>query len=175
VNITETIQRAIAATREVIPDYFESTLVMHRQGSGKEQGSVFVGFGSDKELEDALVAAEWESYSHPDVMEGCEAFRAPIEGLLGTVDLAALPGDHVVILEDPKETGQVSAVVRGVPAEKVAFCAIILGLEQEKTVVFTVHPGDPVRPSQVPAQDLAGKTVTVKEALELGLPIGKFA
>jgi len=109
-------------------------------------------------------------------MDGCFAFKAELPGQLGIIGLAGLPADAVVTLDDRKNTGKVSAVVEGVRGEEVPFTVLILGLEQGDEVVFTFHPGDPVRPSQVQAEPgLHGRTVTVSEALAMGLEMAKIA
>ena len=46
---------------------------------------------------------------------------------------------------------------------------LILGKEKGEEVVFTFHPGEPVRPTQLPAvPELVGKTVTMETAFLLG-------
>jgi hypothetical protein len=176
-NIQLRIAQAIDATRRIEHprDYWVNTLKQRVQGLGAA-GSVVVGVENVDELEKALEVAVWEKYSHPAVMAGTEAFiTKDIRGQLGVIDLVDLPGDAVVRLDDRKNTGKVSAVVSGVWGQDVDFTVLILGLEQGEEVVFTFHPGDPVNPSKVQATPgLHGKTVTVKEALEMGLETAKI-
>ncbi len=167
------IARAAETTRRVAPGYFEKTLAQRAELSGQAAGSLYEGI-STEELEHKLLSAEWESYSHEAVTPGCSAFKAPLPGRLGVVDLHGLPLDSVVTLDDRKNTAKVSAVVSGVRGEIVDFTVLILGLEQGEEVIFTLHPGDPVRPSQVQATPgLHGKTVSVREALDMGLTTAK--
>lgn len=170
------IRAAIEATREVVPGYFEGTLAQ-RAGASKEAVGSTVWDVDAEQLEQLLVDAQWEPYSHPAVAEGCEAFKTSIHGgFLGVIRLDELSPDFPVTLDDRKDTGKVSAIVKGQQGETVDFLVLILGQEQGREVVFTFHPGDPVKPSQVEAsQGLHGKEVTVAEALALGLETAKIA
>jgi hypothetical protein len=46
--------------------------------------------------------------------------------------------------------------------------------EHEVEVCFTVHPGEPCRESKVPAEGLHGKSITVQQALDMGLHTAKI-
>lgn len=173
-NACDRIALAWAALREIDPGYLAATLAQRVELSGEAAGSVYEGVDAS-ELERKLLAADWEPYSHPAVMSGCTAFKAALPGRLGVVDLATLPPDAVVTLDDRKNTGTVSAVVSGVRGEMVDFTVAILGLEGEREIVFTFHPGDPVSPSQVPATGLHGQQVTVSKARGMGLETAKIA
>jgi hypothetical protein len=173
-NIQTRIAQAISTTRRIVPGYFEKTLAQRLPKTGA--GSVVVGLENAEELETALINADWESYSHPAVMAGTEAFiTKDIRGQYGVISLADLPADAVVTLDDRKDTGMVSAVVKGVRGRDVDFTVLILGPEQGEEVVFTFHPGDPVNPSRVQAvPGLHGKAVTVSQALGMGLETVKI-
>lgn len=171
--IQERIKKAMETTLQVVPGYLENTLDQRAEKSGKAAGSIYEGM-TRVELQLALLTAKWESYSHPAVMQGCEAFKASIPGRLGIVSLTDLPSNTVVTLDDRKNTGKVSAVVRGVRGPKVDFTVLILGQEQGQEVIFTFHPGDPVRPSSVEATPgLHGKQITAAEAIGMGLEMAK--
>lgn len=170
------IKEAIESTKElsktgvIPPQYFENTLAS-RQPNGF--GSRFAEAKSEKDL----VEADWTEYQHPAVMAGCTAFRAPIPGVLGVVRLEDLPKDLPVVLDDEKETGQVSAEVNrdAISSEigEVDYTVIILGEEGGREIVFTFHPGDPIRPSVIPAEGNVGKAMTVAEAIQLGFDYAK--
>lgn len=165
---------AIEATRKVAPGYFEKTLAQRAGLSQEAAGSVYE-MVDESQLEQMLLTADWEEYSHTAVMSGCTAFIAELPGRLGVIELASLPSDKVVTLDDRKDTGMVSAVVQDVRGENVPFTVLILGLEQGVEVVFTFHPGDPVRPSQVQHEaGMHGRQVTVSEALSMGLETAKI-
>jgi len=173
-NINTRIAQAIDAIRRLMPGYFEKTVAGRLPETGA--GSIVDGFESAEELEKALVAASWESYSHPAVMAGTEAFiTKDVRGKLGMIDLVDLPAGTFVTLDDRKRTGKVSCTVEGVRGEDVDFTVIILGKHEGEEVVFTFHPGDPVDPSQVQVEPgMHGKQVAVAEALGMGLAKAKI-
>jgi hypothetical protein len=173
-NIRTRIAQAIDATRRVIPEYFEKTLEQRLPQNGA--GSIVRGLYQADELEAALRGANWETYSHPALLAETEAFiTKDIQGQLGLVDLVDLPADAIVRLDDRKDTGKVSAVYTGRRGKDVDFTVLILGREEGEEVVFTFHPGDPIRPSQVQATPgLHGREVTVSKALGMGLEIAKI-
>ena len=172
---SDRIAKAAETTRRVVPGYFEKTLAQRAELSGMAVGSVYErvdGF----ELERMLLAQKWEEYSHPAVMPGCVAFKAPLPGRLGIVDLSTLPEDAIVTLDDRKNTGKVSAIVEGARGPIQDFTILMLGDEKGEEVIFTFHPGDPVRPSQVQCElNMHGQQVTVAQALEMGLTTAKVA
>jgi hypothetical protein len=173
-NIQSRIALAITTTREVIPGYFEKTLAQRAELSGKAVGSIFESV-DEIGLEKMILSSEWEEYSHPAVMDGCVAYKAAIPGRLGIVELSQLPANTVVRLDDRKSTGQVSCVISGARGEIVPFTVLILGPEQGKEVVFTFHPGDPIRASQVQNEPgMHGREITVAEALAMGLATAKI-
>mgnify|MGYP001577513979 FL=1 len=173
-QIQTRIRQAVGTTRKVVPGYFEKTLAMRAELSGESSGSVYLGV-TPSGLEEKILAAEWEPYSHPSVAPECVAFKAPLEGQIGMADLRCLPPDTTVTLDDRKQTANVSATIKGVRGTKARFSVLILGPEQGEEVVFTFHPGDPVVPSKVKVEPgMHGKTVTVAEALVMGLETAKI-
>lgn len=162
------ISAAIAATRIVAPGYFEKCLAQRCSGAGSSYPLTV------EELEKALLTAPWEPYAHPDVMQGCSAFRAPLAGTFGLVDLRSVPAETPVTLADPKGTGFVECEVEGAKLAPVDFTVIILGQEKDQEVVFTFHPGDPVRPSRLPSEGRSGQATTAGAALALGFVWGKL-
>jgi len=98
-----------------------------------------------------------------------------LKGRLGIIELASLPTNTVVTLDDRKNTGKVSATVKGVLGPEVDFTVIILGIENGMEVVFTFHPGAPVSPSQVQCElGMHDKQVSIAEALGMGLTMAKI-
>lgn len=176
-ELTERVRKAIASTKRCLPDYWEATLAQRSLLSGRAVGSVYQGITPDQ-IESMVLTAEWEPYEHPSIMIGCTAAIARLPGRLGLVRLDELPDDKPVYLLDPKGTRQCSAVVAGVVGPWVPFSVLILGIEKlddgsEVEIVFTFHPGDPVRASELPAQGNAGR-VSVAEAIALGFELGKI-
>ena len=172
-NYHDRIAQAVGNIKRIDSDYWNATL-SQRAEFGNPAGSMVLGV-TPKELEQLLLDAVWESYSHESIEEGCAGFCAPIKGRLGVIPLASLPSDTLVTLDDRKNTGKVSATVQGVLGAEVDFIVIILGIEDGVEIVFTFHPGEPVRPSQVQAQPgMHGRSVTVLKALDMGLETVKI-
>lgn len=169
------IQNAINNTKTAAPGYFEKTLAQRAGLDKMACGSVYEGVTAS-ELEQKLLSLEWETYTHPAIQSGSSAFKAGMPGRLGVIELATMPADTKVTLDDRKNTGTVSAVVEGIRGPQVDFTILILGMEKGIEVVFTFHPGEPVSPSKVQASPgMHGKKVTVAEALALGLKTAKIA
>ncbi|MFZ1736059.1 MAG: hypothetical protein WAU31_03935, partial [Candidatus Moraniibacteriota bacterium] len=134
-SINARIISAVEAIKDLDSAYWQQTLTQRLPGGA---GSQVLGVSDAVSLEKALLAAHWESYSHEAVQEGCCAFvTRDLAGRLGIVELASLPSDTIVILDDRKSTGKVSATVKGVLGPECDFVVMILGIEGGKEVVFT--------------------------------------
>lgn len=140
--------QAMDNTDKFLHDYFINTL-KQRVGDGS-CGSVFIGPNTTDELEYSLRHADWKPYTHPSIAEGCKGFIThDLRGHLGIVALADLPPETMVTLDDRKNTGTISATVCGAVGPVVNYAVGIVGLEDGRPVVYTVHPGDPISPSKV--------------------------
>lgn len=155
--------------------YIAETLKSRTAGPDSS-GSTF----DETQTVQSLIEANWEPYEHPAVLKGCTAFKAPIPGMLGVVDLAQFPSMTMVKLVDPK--GTAGTYGGGLMAELplkledqliVDFSVIILGPEDGKEVVYTFHPGDPIRPTMVDKAKWKNETVNIVQALERGFRYGK--
>lgn len=179
-NVTNRIKSAIKNTKDLFGDYFDSVVKQRSPKTGC--GSVvtsFLGNPVYDGIEHLCFCDAWEGWeeypSCPNLMSGCTAFiNKDIGGELGIVPLSSLPPDAKVVLDDSKGTGFVSATVKGQRGHHVDFVVAILGQEQGKEVLFTFHPGNPCVPSSVKAEGLHGKTVTAREAMDLGLETAKI-
>jgi hypothetical protein len=155
------------------PGYWANTLAS-RQPSGN--GSRF----HETVTEETLLSVEWSEITDQVSagIPGCRYFKSPLPGKLGVVALNVLPEKCQVTLADPKGTGKISVEIDRASLEgemaDVDFTVLIIGLEEGKDVVFTFHPGMPIRPSSIPAEGLAGKVVSVTEAINLGLQYAKI-
>ena len=171
---TNIIRDAIRATKALIPEYWDKTLASRQPGS--PLGSRFL----ETVTEETLLGLQWTDATDevaPEVrMEGCTYFTTQeLGGVMGVVPLAELQPLDVVRLDDSKGTGAVSAVIpREACLASVDFTTLIVGPEQGEQVVFTLHPGPAIRASQVPAEGNHGRSVTVAEALSLGLEFAKI-
>lgn len=127
------------------------------------------------ELEEKIKNADWQEVVHPDVMPGCTAFKANIPGLLGIMPIQELPEEADLYTIDTKHTGFIGIGCTGVQKMPVGYSYLILGMEGDLEVVFTFHPGEPVRPSEVETAEIpAGKKITKEEALAMGFSLCKY-
>ena len=167
-NNAERITSAINAIKNLLPEYWESTV--SSRTPGKSVGSVFTFEDVEKVLfQDRL--NDWEEYGEcPNLMPGCVAFTLrDVNGHLGVVELSELDPTLLLDVIDNKKTGKAKLLAHIGIGPKTDFATLILGEEQGKEVVFTFHPGAPVRPSEIPVDALEGeKQLTVKKAIELG-------
>jgi len=175
-TVSNRIQAGIEAMKAIDSAYWQQTLKQRLAAGGA--GSIVDGYDSTEELEKALKAASWTEYSpSEDVADpACVYFKTQdLGGRVGVIDLGSLSDDSVVVLDDRKNTGKVSAVIEGVLGAQVSYIVAILGIENGVEVIFTFHPGEPVNPSKVQAQPgLHGKTVSVAQAMKMGLSTAKI-
>lgn len=142
------VASAIARTTQAVPGYFENTVKSRLlDGTGSGYCTRNARF-----LVDMLLGAAWIPAEHPDVLQDCLAYKAVLPGLRtrnGVLGIDRLAPGTLVTVEDAKATGFLSAVVEIPPGEFDAEPVetwIILGVEQGAEVVFTFHPGEPVKP-----------------------------
>ena len=168
------INAIIDTTKKFFGEYFERTCAQ-RLASGA--GSIFEGINSVEEMEKALRTANWSEATHPDVMPECKAYKTTdIEGgRLGLIRIEDLPEDVKIIASDPKGTGKVSMTVHGELGPAAEETWLITGMEEGHEIVFTFHPGEPVRPSILEVKDCPNGTVlSKKEAINLGFDFAKI-
>lgn len=162
------IEEIIIKTKTQLTDHWNRT-VSSRLSTGS-MGSRYPQHEDPESLEQTLVGAEWEEYSHPAI-SGAVGWKANIPGEIGMVSLDDLDDDCEVQLVDPKKTGFLSAVVEGDNYVPTAFTVMIIGDNNGDLVVYTFHPGDPVERSSITGEE---RTTTVKEARELGFGLAKI-
>ena len=174
-KIQQRIHSAILNTQEAVPGYFEKTCSQRLAATGC--GSILEdGIKTMEDIQRALTSANWVEFHHHDLIPGTTAFKtSDIVGRLGVVSLDGMNDESVVTLDDRKNTGKVSCTIKGTLGPKVDHTVIILGDEGGKEVVFTFHPGDPVRASQVTCEPgMHGQERTVRQAREMGLTTAKI-
>lgn len=165
------VTSAIDAIKKMDAKYWQSTLEQ-RLVSGMGSRTYFADVTT---LEEALRGAEWEEYSHPDIMEGCRGyFTTQIPGLLGVVNLHDLDPSTPISWEDPKDTGKVTPVIEDKLHHTMEFTVLIVGPEYEEEVVYTFHPGAPVRPSSVELEDDGTTEYFVGDAIRMGCGYAKL-
>lgn len=164
------VNNAISATRMLdCGDYWRKTLNSRlSEGSGSR-----TMFGDPVELEAALRNVDWRPYQHEAIGPDCVAFVCDLPGLLGVFPI--IDTDRIR-LSDPKGTGKICGEFIGgsMRMPHVGYTVIILGKEDGEEVVFTFHPGPPIRASEVEADPaLVGRNVLGTFAKELGLVFAK--
>lgn len=166
------VGNAISNTKKLVPGYFENTCKNRLNGG---VGSIYDQFDSVEELEKALLKADWTETTHPDVMAGCRVFKTNLEGRFGLVKISDLSDDTKLIADDSKHTGKVAMTVKGIRGMIVPETYLIIGKEDGVDVVFTFHPGEPVRPSIVEVSKLNhGCVISKSEARNLGFDYAKI-
>ena len=174
VQDTSEVRSALAKTQTYLSDYFENTCKQRLAGG---VGSVYDGIEEIADMEDALYSAYWKKAEHPDVMPGCQAYvtKDIKGGHLGLLKIADLPDGAVITASDPKGTGKVSMTVTGEKGPEVEETWLIVGNEDGHNVVYTFHPGEPVRPSVVEVKDCPnGTKLTKEQAIALGFDLAKI-
>ena len=146
-----------------------------RNPSKESEGSTFRKAQSPQSLKDA----NWSEYNHPDVKAPAVAFKAPIDGWFGIIELSEVdPETPVEIVKAHKGALEEAACI--IPASSVSrpeadFTTILLGPGGDKEIVWTFFPGPPIAPSSMPwTQELADSVTTVGDALDAGFKYGKL-
>ena len=167
------VNSALDTLKSIDPTYFNSMLEQRLSGAGA--GSIVSDCYTVDVMEAKLRNASWIPHQHPALVEGTVGFETTdITGYYGIYNLNELHPSKLVTLDDRKNTGNVSAIVHGGLGNFTRYTMIILGKEDDKEIVFTFHPGEPVSPSTVPASGMHGKVITIAEAMALGLTTAKI-
>ena len=149
---TAEVWAAIEATVNTVPGYFEG----HCAGrSATGDGSTCWRWGKAcpdaGSVLDALLDVIWMKYDGcPNLMAGCRAFKAAIPGTIDLRQVSNLADDTPVRWVDPGHGYQYPTIV-GDAGDYVDYTTLIVGPEAGVNVVYTFHPGDPLRPAHVPA------------------------
>jgi hypothetical protein len=172
-DLQKRLLEVIDSTKKYFPDYWQS--VLKQRCESTHVGSYYT-VRPESELEnvlrEAIVKEDVMPLTSDLVMSGCEAFTFRFGGYVG---IKPIKETETYQLLDPKNTGYVDAV-----SDKVTECTyslfttIILGQEDGREVVFMFHPGEPIKPSRIPAEGNIGRTITGKEALEMGFKFAKL-
>ena len=182
------VREAYDNSRELIPEYLHKTAMQRLPecgaGSVFDNPTMFVNESSENRANDLLDNLfgndlNWEERTHPDVLPGCKAYVASapeLEGRNGIIDIDNLPDETEFVALDYKDTGKVSIGVESVPGERTDEVWVIIGEEQGKDVIFTFHPGEPVRPSEVEVGKVCehGDVLTKEQVKALGFDKAKI-
>lgn len=179
------VNRPKSPTAQVIeaigntPSEYWATLLCQRAGRGvgaEACGSHFPRM-STSTLHSFLLQLVWEDYRHPAIAEPARGFVArsvPHVGVLGIMKLSDVPERAEMRWSDPKNTGTYELVLtvddkRKLP--EVEEIVMLLGPgDNGRPVVWTFHPGAPIRPSQLTAEQVKPHaTASKSEAAQLGI------
>ena len=167
---TAEVWAAIEATVNTVPGYLES----HCAGrSATGDGSTCWRWGKAcpdaAAVLDALLDVIWMKYDGcPNLIPGCKAYKAAIPGTIDLRQVSDLTDDTPVRWVNPGH-GYQYPTVEGVEGEYTDFTTLIVGPEAGVNVVYTFHPGNPIRPSQISA-DTDTTNITSIAALKAAYP-----
>jgi len=156
--------------------YLDSMLAQRVEGPSNAGSSYDM---TKEEILKAIQESEWEKVEHPGVMPGCDCYKTKLAGLEGILDIENLPEDTEFYAMDPKGTGKISIGASNVEKREAEETYIVIGEEEidgkKESVVFTFHPGEPVRPSIVEVTDIPdGTKLTAAQAKEMGMDLAKY-
>ncbi|MBQ9279432.1 MAG: hypothetical protein IJ215_00035 [Clostridia bacterium] len=164
--------RALVKTVEIPmrdTNYLDSTL-RQRLGGIEGAGSWFEDM-TEEELLEAMVSPDTEltEFTPEAAMDGCTYYKVPIKGKNGITNIEDLPEDSPLYLSITHAgTGRLSvSTTAKVPAKDEEYTTIILGQEEGiGEIMFTMHPGLPVAPSNLTLDDLKEKNPEFKDIIE---------
>lgn len=144
-------QQVIAALKETPPDYLARTIATR---TPEQRAGSYFDLQPDR-LRQELYKAQWEPYNpldadgSPIIGGGARGYRATIPGgRLGMTSVDAIPETAKLFLIDPKGTGNWSVSTLGAAEPVTDHVTMIVGDgDNGKPIVWTFHPGEPVRPS----------------------------
>ena len=144
-------------------DYLMTTLGIHCRSFNEE---------AQETLAWAL-RQDWQPYSHHAIQEPARGFVAKRQGFQLVMPVRDLNPEDVITF-DPRDakserTGVVMGNVRGYSGPVVENVVALVGPSEGGEVLWTLHAGDPIRPSTLPTSEWAGRSITAREAVELGV------
>jgi hypothetical protein len=153
--------QVVSAVKNTPEDYLTRTIetrtAEHRAGS-------YFDLPANK-VREALFRANWEPYDPLDsegnhiIGGGARGYRATIAGgRLGMIATDAVPPDAQLYLIDPKGTGKWSVSTVGAAEPHTDTATMIVGPNEAGTSnqIWTFHPGEPVRSSQLDSSSMSG-------------------
>jgi len=179
----KSFSQILTETINLEPAHFEMCC-RNRTDTPQSEGSFYPGLETSDKVREAVMGAEWEAYTHSEIMAPAIGYIAPRLG--GTMNLARvtdLHADTQVVLKDAhhgnnlKDDHFVEAeVVSDVGGVPVDFSVALVGprsREDATPVLWTFFPGDPIRPSRLPASGNHGRVIDVADARMLGVKWAK--
>ena len=175
--MTARVTAALSRSRARDPERYTKLFEVRSIAAGGH-GSVYALL--PKEIEAKVEQTTWQAYAHPAVTPPCIAAVAKLPGFLGIVPIVGLPADTKFTCIDHKNDGYCELLLEGEsPRRAVNFTTIILGPDDDGAdVVYTLHPGDPIVPSELHGLEKGelrkGDIVTLAYALERGFTYAKM-
>lgn len=176
VNVKEVIE----TTKRLEPEHW-AQLCEAKSDDGKA-GSYYPG-SSPLDVAELVEQASWEPYSHVSIREPATGFICSIGGHVNVVPIVALRDDVLIHLVDAHfgvnlDDEHFAEAEAGIDAgvEVSWHSTMLIGPRtplDPTLIVWTFHPGDPVRCSSLPAEQWHGKTISKQQALEAGLSYAK--
>jgi len=155
--------------KEVDPSYL---VAMLKQRSTGGKGSVYDS--SPSHLEEKLRSTKNWIYVGSGDLPNTKVWKADI-GISGYLGIVPIDDDGIYTIEDPKNIGKVSLTIPAVRGPKEKYTYLITGKHKGKEVVFTFHPGEPIKPSLVGSTDLIpGTKISGEKAKEYGFEYAKI-
>ena len=150
-------------------NYLDSTL-RQRLGGIDGAGSWFEDM-TEEQLVEALISPDNEltEFTPEGAFQGCTYYKINIPGKNGITDIDDLPEDSPLYLSITHAgTGRLSvSTTAKVPAKDETETTIILGQEDGVgEVMFTLHPGLPVAPSDLTLDGLKEQYPELKDVIE---------
>lgn len=177
------LREAIQASKEVIPDYYQTHMAMHIRGAEADVAPAgsWWSWGDPlrtprtlEEVENVLLSQLWEIETPDGAMPGCTylhavgsgrmMFGVECVGKLSTMEDSTV--DVVPVHGDPEHL-ELRAQVRSskdLPWTREAW--IIIGPEQGRDVIYTAFPGRLIPPSNITRDDIAPGTYDGKDLIE---------
>lgn len=154
-----------------------SGLLESRAGLAQPVGS-FIPDVDVETLARLLNEVEWQEYEHEAIGGGAQGFVSRgLTGKVGLVALSTLPPETPVKFADGHETGFLEVVVVGGQSIDVDYTVLLIGPNdgpENPEIVWTFHPGAPIRPSSLKAEATVGSETTAAEAIKLGFDYAKI-
>lgn len=135
-------------------------------------GSVYRGITDPKYILEVLLSHNWKWMEKESRASGNSDFwRAPMAGLSGAWRLGDLPPETEVSI---RETGGrlMRVVIPGAERTPVQYSTLVTFRRYGRDILTTFHPGDPLEGVFRIANQFAGHTMPVRQAMQLGFKYG---
>jgi hypothetical protein len=178
-NPTTIVRQAIYNTKEQEPAHWR--LCLENRSDTKARLGSYIPKHTPEQIDMLLERLQWEIYTHADVIEPAQAFIARnVRGRFGMMQIGDVPGSAVLKFITSKEKDKVEVVWEdhGTEGVEVDFLVLLVGPGDKDDIVWTFHPGDPIRPSTVNrywgklplhSADQLGRRVSKEDAATVGI------